>query len=90
MKKIVLNGRQVVLLNKVSVAGYSFFSSVEEFLEKQKKLPEEESAEIEIKMDEYHDLLDMINRYLGSDSISEDDSPSDKEREDLKELLGIL
>ena len=91
MRKLVLNGRQIALLLKVSNSSWCFYGSVENFLEENKELPEEETAELEIyDNDEFDDVIEMINQYLDDDSLSDSDLPSEKERIDLRELIENL
>lgn len=87
MKKIRLNWRQIGLLLKVSMAGYGFHHCFERFLEENKELPEDGSIEIKLSHGEIDDILEGIQKYLDSDSLSDHDFPSDKERNELQELF---
>ena len=69
------------------MAGYGFHHCVERFLEENKELSEDELIETKLSHGEIDDILEGIKKYLDSDSLSEDDSPSDKERNELKELF---
>jgi len=88
MKTIILTGRQISLLLKVSNSGCVFYFPVEEFLENNKRLSEDESIELILEDSDYfNDITDMIQLYLQDDSLSDQDYPSEKERIELGELI---
>ena len=88
MKKIILTGREIALLLKVSHSGFEFYSLTEEFLENNRELSEDESIEMGLKdIDFLNDIKLMVNLYLKDDTLSDQDYPSEKERIELQELI---
>jgi len=89
MKKIILTGREIALLLKVSNSGWKLCSQTKEFLENNSELAEDESAEYVVSKnsDYLTDIINKIRLYLTDDSLSGEDYPSEKERMELKELF---
>lgn len=90
MKKVILTGKQIALLMKVSSNTAGFYNDVESFLENNEELPEDESAELELEDDAREDLIEMITDYLGDDDLSGDDIPTEEEKAELRELLAQI
>ncbi len=90
MKKLILTGKQIRLLLKVEGSGYGFYDNVTYFLEENKELPDEETAELEVGDDEFDDVTSMVNSYLEDDSHDEEWKPSGQEVTELKEFVTQL
>lgn len=90
MKKLVLTGRQITLLCKVSeVKG--FYGSVEDFLDENENLPDGETAGLElVNEDHFNDVLQMVYEYLNDDNLDDEQKSTDQERAELQALAEQL
>jgi hypothetical protein len=90
MKKLVLTGKQIALLIKVSESGFSFYADVDGFLRENSELPEKESVEFELDNDKFNDVIQMVTDYLKADDLEEEEIPTELERTELQELVDML